>query len=139
MDQHPDIRALRERYEETSETVAARLVAGLSFMAGLYAAISAWVIGFDGQGRMAVSNLVVGIAVAVLALGMASAYERTHGLAWVSALLGVWLIVSPWLIDGVDRTAQLLWSNIVVGAVVVVLGLAGMAMEMGAARRRPML
>jgi hypothetical protein len=103
---------------------------GLAFLAGIYAAISPWVIGFQSQSTLTANNLIVGLGVAVLALGFATAYERTHGMAWVSVLMGVWLIISPWLVSGVDTTASLLWSNIVVGAVVVDLGLVSTGMGM---------
>lgn len=37
---HPDIMALRERYERVNETSVARIVEGLALLAGGYAAIS---------------------------------------------------------------------------------------------------
>jgi SPW repeat-containing protein len=42
----------------------------------------------------------------------------------------VWLIVSPWLVSGVSTSTGMILSNVIVGAVVVVLGAAGMAMAM---------
>ncbi len=56
--------------------------------------------------------------------------RRTHGIAFVAPLLGVWLIVSPWLVSGVSTSTGMILSNVLVGAVVVVLGAAGMAMAM---------
>ncbi|WP_268895712.1 SPW repeat protein [Nocardia sp. CY41] len=46
---------------------------------GLYLAISPWVVGFDGLSTLTVNNLVCGIALAMVALGFASVYGRTHG------------------------------------------------------------
>jgi len=128
MSEHPDIVALREKYAQRGSTGVAMTVEGLAFLAGVYAAISPWVIGFEGQSTLAASNLIVGVAVAVLALTFAAAYERTHGIAWVSPLLGVWLIVSPWIVNGVVTSRSMLWSNIVVGACVVVFGLGATGM-----------
>jgi apolipoprotein N-acyltransferase len=136
MAQHPDIMALRERYERAAETPQASAIEGLTFMAGTYAAISAWVVGFDGSSpRLAASNLIVGIAVALLAFGYATFYGRTHVLAWVAPMLGAWLIVAPWVVlrGSVDRPTEMVWSNVIVGACVVLLGLS----ITGLARMRP--
>ena len=122
--QHPDIMALRERYERAAETPQAWMVDGLTFMAGVYAAISSWVLGFNESApSLVASNLVVGIAITMLAFGFAGFYGRTHGLAWVLPLLGVWLIVAPWVIRGIDRTTSMILSNVIVGGCVVLLGL----------------
>jgi hypothetical protein len=137
--QHPDIMALRERYERAAETPQAWVVEGLTFMAGVYAAISAWVVGFNGDApSLVTSNLVVGIAVTLLAFGFAGFYGRTHGLAWVLPLLGVWLIIAPWVVRGIDRTTSLTLSNVIVGACVVLLGLLSLGMT-AIARVRPRL
>jgi hypothetical protein len=135
MAQHPDIMALRERYEQAAETPQAWLIEGLMFMGGTYAAISSWVVGFNGRSPgLAVCNLIVGSALALLALGFAAFYGRTHGLSWVAPLLGLWLIVAPWVVRGTDRSASEIASNVIVGACVLLLGLAVTAMAQGRLR-----
>lgn len=126
MADHPDIVALRARYEQANATSVAQAVDGLTFLAGLYMAISPWVIGFESTRSITANNLIVGIGFAVLALGLASAYGRTHGIAWVIPLLGVWMIISPWLLAATPTTGPMLISNIIAGAVGIVLGLAAM-------------
>ncbi|WP_040842121.1 SPW repeat protein [Nocardia brevicatena] len=128
---HPDIVALRERYDQAAEQPTVQVADGLMLLSGLYAAASAWIIGFADQTALTMTNLVCGIAIAVLALVYGSAYGRTHGIAFVVPLLGVWLIVSPWIVAGVDTTAAMIWSNVVVGAIVAVLGLGTAALAMG--------
>ena len=141
MAQHPDIMALRERYERAAETPQASAIEGLAFMAGTYAAISAWVVGFNGSSpRLAASDLIVGIAVAVLAFGYATFYGRTHVLAWVAPMLGAWLIVAPWVVlRGMHRATEMVWSNVIVGACIVLLGLSitVLARMRPSGRRRP--
>jgi hypothetical protein len=124
METHPDIAELRARYERASETMPARVVNGLIFLSGLYLAISPWVVGFHPRPTLSVNNLLTGIAVALLALGLASAYGRTHGIAWVTPLIGAWTIVSPWIISGRPATTGSIISNVVVGALIFLLGLA---------------
>ncbi len=120
---HPDLIALRERYERAFDTPQAWASEGLILIAGLYAAISPWVIGFNAGSRaLAVSDLVVGLAVAILTLCAAASNLHLHGLTWVAPLMGVWLIVTPWFVHGTDITTGLIISNVVVGACIVVLG-----------------
>ena len=47
IEQHPDIAALRMRYDEAAETPTAQVTDGIGVLAGLYLAISPWIIGFD--------------------------------------------------------------------------------------------
>lgn len=124
IEQHPDIVALRASYERTAESVPAQATFGLTLLTALYVAISPWVVGFDATTRLTVNDLIAGLAAAVLVLGFGSALDRTHGLTWVTPLLGVWMIISPWILRGVSPTAGMIWSNVVSGAVVVALGLA---------------
>jgi hypothetical protein len=122
--QHPDIMALRERYEWAAETPQAWVVDGLRLHGGRVR--RDLVVGARLQRERAVlvaSNLVVGIAITMLAFGFAGFYGRTHGLAWVLPLLGVWLIIAPWVIRGIDRTTSMILSNVILGGCVVLLGL----------------
>lgn len=127
---HPDIAALRDRHDRVAEQPLAQIVEGLMLVTGLYAAASPWIVGFDDQWSLAVNNLIAAIAVAVLAVGFTSAYGRTHGMTFVAPLLGVWMIVSPWVVANVNTTTAMIWSNVVGGAVVCVVGLSITAMGM---------
>ncbi len=133
--QHPDVKALGARFDQIAPTTMSNAIHGLAFLGGAYAAISPWVVGFNGQTALAVNNLVIGLAVALLAFGYSTAYERTRGLAWVSGLLGVWLIIAPWVVQNVDRTTHVLVSNIIVGAVIAVLGAAAAGLDVMRHRR----
>ena len=84
--------------------------------------------------RLAASNLIVGIAVALLVFGYATLYGRTHVLAWVAPLLGAWLVVAPWVVlRGAHRPTEMVWSNVITGGCIVLLGLS----ITGLARIRP--
>jgi hypothetical protein len=127
MERHPDIVELRARYEQAAARPVAQLADGLVFLTGLYLAISPWVAGFAGLRSVAVNNLITGVALAVIGAGLASAYARTHGLAWVVPVVGVWTIITPWVIRGgiaSTATAGTIANNVAVGAVAVVGGLA---------------
>jgi SPW repeat len=127
---HPDLAELRAKYEAAAETPSARAVSGLTFLTGLYLAISPWVVGFNHFTTLTANNLIVGIALALLAFGFASAYGRTHGITWVAPLIGVWTIIAPWVVSGHFATPATLWSNIVTGAIAVLLGLGAISLQM---------
>ena len=130
IERHPDIMALRMRYEEVAETRTHRLVGGLTLLSGIYAAISPWVIGFESLTPLAVSNLVCGLAVAVIALGWNSAFERTHGLSWTVVVLGAWIAVSPWLVRSVDASqTNTIVNNLIIGGLILLCGLAAMGLS----------
>lgn len=126
IDQHPDLLELRARYDRAAETPQARLLEGATFLAGLYTAVSPWVVGFSTMSDLAVTNLIVGVALAILALGFASAYGRTHNLAWTTPLIGVWVVITQWVILGSAAPGGIIINNVITGGVIVLLGL-GMA------------
>ncbi|MGA8117153.1 MAG: SPW repeat protein [Actinocatenispora sp.] len=136
IEQHPDLVELREKYDRAAARPVAQVIDGLTFLAGLYLALSPWILGFDGLTPLAVSNLVTGLAVAALAMGFVSAFGRVHGVAFVAPLLGVWAIVSPWVISGDMSTTTTVLSNVIVGGACVLLGLGAMSFGMARRRRR---
>jgi hypothetical protein len=140
MEQHPDIAELRARYDRVAETTSAHTLDGLTFLSGLYLAISPWVIAFHGRTTtLTVNNLITGLAVTLLAVGLASAYGRTHGVAWVIPLIGVWTIIAPWVVRGSSATTSTIINNVITGALIFLFGMgaAGMGMmsNRSAARR----
>lgn len=129
IDRHPDLVEMRNQYDRAASTPTAQIVEGLTFLTGLYLAISPWVVGFAALSpALAVSNLIVGLAFAALAVGFSSAYGRTHPLAWTAPLLGVWVIISQWVIARAPDQASIVVNNIIAGGLAVLCGLAIMGM-----------
>src|SRR5581483_9493786 len=72
--QHPDMAEMRARYARILDGGQAVAVDGLVLLTGLYLAVSPWVVGFAGSApRMAVNDLILGLAVAAIGLGLAIA------------------------------------------------------------------
>ena len=132
LEAHPDIVEMRAKYERAGSSLFAQMTDGMTLLAGLYLAISPWVVGFNGLSRPTMSNLVTGLAVAALALGFASAFGRTHGLTWIVPILGIWTILSPWIIR--SHTTGSIWNNVIMGIQILILGLSAMAVG---ARKMP--
>jgi hypothetical protein len=123
IDHHPDLLALRAKYERVAESMSAHVTFGLALLTGLYVAASPWIVGFSATGSLATSDLIVGIAVAFLSYGFATALDRAHGMTWTLPVLGMWAIVSPWVLPGFTATAGMIWSNVVAGALLTFVGL----------------
>jgi hypothetical protein len=130
IEEHPDIAALRLRYEQAAETPTAQAADGLTFLAGLYLAMSPWVVGFTDHSGLTANNLFTGIALALLALGFASAFGRTHGIAWVAPVIGVWTVIAPWLVSGPTPETAAIINNVAVGLLCVLFSLGTMSVGM---------
>jgi SPW repeat len=102
----------------------------LAMLAGLWVAISPWFVMLQaGGGRNATaSNLIVGLAVAALGLFAISGVRGFLGLEVGKVLLGIWMIISPFILAVTyPIQAPMYWSNIWSGAVIAVLALASLA------------
>ncbi|MEU8076704.1 SPW repeat protein [Catellatospora citrea] len=127
IEDHPDLAELRLRYEEAAETPTAQVVEGLTFLSGLYLAISPWVVGFTSHTSLTASNVISGVGLAVLALCFATMYGRSHRIAWVAPIISAWAIVSPWLVAGPAPSVGAIVSNVIVGLVGLVCTIAMMS------------
>src|SRR5689334_9357525 len=74
MEHHPDLLELRARYEVAGQSPTAQFSDGLTLLAGLYLALSPWIVGFSGLAPITINNLVIGLAIAGLAIGFSSAF-----------------------------------------------------------------
>jgi hypothetical protein len=140
INRHPDLPEMRERYERLLRGRQDSALDGMILLTGLYAAVSPWIVHFSASNPdLRTSNLIVGLAVAVFGLGLTMAPERMGRLGWACAAAGVWLIVTPWVATvGHHPTTGMIWNNVLVGAVVVLLGCAtaGIRMATAMAARR---
>ncbi|NIY64949.1 SPW repeat protein [Streptomyces malaysiensis] len=130
---HPDVTEMRERYARMMDARDVVFLDGPVLLAGLYFAISPWVVHFSGTNpNLMVNNLILGIAVALLGLGLTTAPRRMYSLCWAMSAIGIWMIISPWVVArGAD--AGVIANNVVVGAITCLFGLiaAGMVMRKG--------
>lgn len=122
-----DMQELRLRYDRASESATGQLVEGLIVLAGLFIALSPWIVGFTGP--LQINNLVVGLVIAAIGFGFAGAYTTTHRIAWVCPVLGAWTIVSLWAVNGAVTTTGSVLSNVLAGVAVLLGGLAILGMS----------
>ncbi|MEU6405857.1 SPW repeat protein [Streptomyces sp. NPDC046985] len=136
MGTHPEMDEMRQRLARTASSGPAVAIEGLVLLTGLYAAISPWVVHFAIQSTLTVNNLIIGLAIGAIGLGLALAPERMFRMAWALVPLGVWLFISPWVVTLTHSArAGIIWNNCWTGAVTVVLGMAALGLTIGLARR----
>ncbi|MFI1396102.1 SPW repeat protein [Streptomyces sp. NPDC020681] len=127
---HPDITEMRDRYARMLKGRDVALVDGPVFLVGLACAASPWIVHFSGnQPALTTHNLIMGIAIAVLALGFTVTPDRMYGLSWAMCAIGVWMIIAPWIV-GTNPDAGVIWTNAIIGGLTFLLGLACAAVAM---------
>ncbi|MFE9441432.1 SPW repeat protein [Streptomyces sp. NPDC006602] len=133
METHPDLVGTRERHalaERAATTPRAQAIEMMALVTGLYLAASPWIVGFNGGGfsRLAIVNLITGLAYALLMSGgFGRAYDRTHSMAWAACALGAWTIIAPWVVAGNVDTTRTVVNNVITGIVALLLALAASA------------
>jgi uncharacterized membrane protein len=66
------------------------------------------------------NSVIIGLAVAIMAMVRVGAPLRYEGLSWLNFVLGVWLILAPFLL-GFSVIGAAMWNSVIVGLVVLVL------------------
>ncbi|MFI1866010.1 SPW repeat protein [Streptomyces jumonjinensis] len=131
---HPDISEMRDRYSRVLGGRDVALVDGPVFLVGLACAVSPWIVHFSGsQPALATHNLIMGVAIVVLALGFTVTPERMYGLSWAMCAIGAWLVIAPWVV-GSSPDKGVIWTNAVIGGLTFVLGLVCTAVSMRSGR-----
>lgn len=92
--------------------------------------LSPWVLGFAAETTAAWNAWVVGALIALVALGALVSFAEWE--EWVNLVLGVWTVVSPWIL-GFAAVNAALWVHVIAGLIVAVLA----ALDLWYARKRP--
>ncbi len=87
---------------------------------GLWLVLSPWLLGFSGTPAAMWNALIIGVVVGLMAL--LHLRDGPMWEEWVNVVLGVWLILSPWIL-GFSGMANAMWNAVIVGLLVGVLAL----------------
>jgi hypothetical protein len=96
----------------------------LMVIAGLWLILSPFILNYSAVVMPMWNAIILGVALIVLAI-WASLRENVRlerTLDWITAILGLWLIVSP-LVLNFSTLMVPMWNAIIIGALVVVLSL----------------
>jgi len=82
--------------------------------------ISPWVLGYSGGQAQAWNAWIVAVVVFVLSIASLAQFQRWE--EWINVLLGIWLILSPWILR-FSTNSRPAANAIIVGIIVGVLAL----------------
>jgi hypothetical protein len=99
----------------TALTEGTKVQNWINLVLGACAFLSPWVVGFAGETMAAWNAWIVGVLIAIVAIAALSAFAEWE--EWVSLVLGLWLIIAPWVL-GFAGSAGPLWTHLVLGVVV---------------------
>jgi hypothetical protein len=77
--------------------------------------ISPWAIGFVTDVMPAWNAWIVAVVVGIFAIATLSAFAEWE--EWINLVLGLWLIVSPWLL-GFAADVNAMWTHVLMGVLI---------------------
>ncbi len=92
----------------------------VNFLLGLALFLSPFVLDFGADRAPALNAHIVGAVIAILALATMLAFQAWE--EWVSAALGAWLIIAPWVL-GFSGHATAMLTHVLIGIATLVLAL----------------
>ena len=105
--------------------------AWINVLLGIWVIISPFVLRFALFPRAMWNNVIAGIVVAALALTRTGA-PRQSGWSWANVIIGIWLIVSPFILAFATSTP--VWNNVILGVVILIVGITNAAVTHANAR-----
>jgi hypothetical protein len=99
---------------------AATTASGLDVLAGLWLLISPFVLGFGALTSAMTNNVILGIVIGVLALVRFFGPGKAVGISWLNLILGIWVLISPWVV-GFTSNGAAVTNNVIVGIIVIIL------------------
>ncbi len=97
-----------------------KVLSGINMILGVWLIVAPFVLGYPTMVALW-NSIIVGAIVLILAWIRAADPASTPGLSWINALLGVWMIIAPFIL-GFASTMSIRWNDIVVGAAIAVFG-----------------
>ncbi len=116
-----------------SQAGAVKTASGINVIAGIWLIISPFVLAFYRDPAATWDLIIVGIIVLILAATRVAGPLRTAWASWINLILGIWLIISPWVYRAGGLPAPV-WNNVILGIIVGVLAIVSGASSPGTRR-----
>lgn len=100
----------------------------LNLVLGAALFVSPWILGFASDAAPSSNAFAVGAIIALMALAALFAFQAWE--EWVSAALGAWLVIAPWVL-GFATHATAMYTHVVIGLATLVLALWSMSEHTG--------
>lgn len=98
-----------------------RTSAIILLLAGLWLIIAPFVLNYASLGASSINDIILGIAVAVLALILMGA--RQNWASWLALLAGIWMVIAPFAL-GYSSIGTVVANDVILGIIVAIFGIA---------------
>src|SRR5215468_2689392 len=88
----------------------------LNLFLGALLFVSPWLFAF-ASGVQTQNAMISGIVIATLSIAALAAFAEWE--EWLNLVVGLWVLVSPWVLGFADTTAM--WVHVVIGAIVAII------------------
>jgi hypothetical protein len=102
---------MEQKWKESGVDVVNLILAAFLFL-------TPWIFGFVSDHAAAPNAWVSGIVIGVVAIAALTKFAECE--EWINLALGLWVLVSPWVLSFAAQTSAR-WAHVVVGLIVAVL------------------
>jgi hypothetical protein len=95
----------------------AKLCDVANLILGAILLFSPWIFGFD-SGKVSQNAIIAGIVIAILAVAALAAFAVWE--EWLNLIVGLWVLVSPWVL-GFEGVTKAMTVHVIIGIAVAVL------------------
>ena len=116
----------------------AKTLSWIIAVVGLWEIIAPFVFGMTATTAFLWDAIIVGLALLVFGAWAALANDENtiKYLSWINAVLGLWLVIAPFVLS-YSSAAAAMWNDIIIGLVALVLGVWA-ALAVGSHGQQPM-
>ncbi len=98
-----------------------KIASGLNIVAGIWLILAPFILGYSYLSGALWNDIIIGAVVLIMAAVREwGNSEDTTWASWINLVLGIWLIIAPFII-GYSYASAALWNDIIIGIVVAVL------------------
>jgi hypothetical protein len=91
---------------------------GVNFLLGLALFLSPFVLGFSTESAAAYNAHIIGALIAIFAIATILTFQAWE--EWINAVLGLWLVLAPWVLGFTGHEAAKL-THVLIGVATLVL------------------
>ena len=103
-----------------------RFSGSTDLLIGLWLVISPFILNYSANGGSEVSDITVGLAILLLgSIRLIESDLRSNWAGWTSAILGIWLIISPFAL-AYPSNSPAMWNDVVAGIVLLFIAMVGL-------------
>ncbi|PLW82349.1 hypothetical protein CWI75_11330 [Kineobactrum sediminis] len=95
---------------------------GINVLAGLWLILAPFALGYSQFEPILWNDVIVGFAIAVFAMFRAARPYHFAPLSWINFVLGIWLVLAPFILSYTTLGGgRAIWNDVTLGVIILVL------------------